>query len=73
MRLLVGQDRAAKGFEFDDTHDPQPRARLPADRIDELVAVDVETRARLTTQDPVGQPLAEEGRRARVLVVLGRI
>src|SRR5205807_9402962 len=63
-------DPVAKGLEFDDAHDAEPRARLVAERIDELVAIDVQTRPYLTPEDAIRQPIAEEGRRARVLVVL---
>ena len=73
MCLLVRQHGAAEGFELDHAHDAQPEARLAAGGIDELVAVDIETRAPLTPQDAVGEPVAKEGRRARVLVVLRRV
>src|SRR6202165_63586 len=73
MGLLVGQDPAAKRFELDDAHDTEPRARVAADRIDELVSVDVETRACLTPKDPLRKPLTEESRCARVFVVLRRV
>src|SRR6266851_8131148 len=73
VRLLVGQDATAKWFQFDNPQDAPPHACLTADRVDELMAVDVEAGTRLPAQDAVRQPLLKEAGGPSVLVVLRRI
>src|ERR1700686_2210993 len=70
MRLLMRQNAAAKWFQLDDPQEALPDAVMAADRVDELVTVDIEAGTGLPAQDAVRQPLLEEAGGPSVLVVL---
>ena len=53
MGPLMWQHAVAKGFELDDPQDAAPGMGEAGGRIDELVTVDIKTRSRFATQDPV--------------------
>ena len=67
--LLVRQNAAAKWLQLDDPQEPTPDAFVAADRVNELVAVDVKAGTRFPAQDAIRQPLLEEAGGPRVLVV----
>ena len=60
-------------MKLDDPQDAASGVHQARGRIDKLVTVEIEARARLATQDSLAKPLAEKAGRPRVLVVIGGI